>query len=345
MVAQGALIKMKLSVCEKAVVAIFSALALTGILFAGDSLADDNKGQSRFITLGTNSGPVPNPARAEASNVLVSGKNTIVVDAGDGVAWQLAKAGISLGKVDTVFLSHLHFDHTGGLFALLSQRFQINYPGVVTIYGPQGTRQTIAGLVKAMDPVYEDSGWILSKIQDSPAEKVKVVEVTDGSKITIEDIQVTVSKNTHFILAEKEGDSKVRGLSFRFDLPDRSIVYTGDTGPSEDVIRLARGADVLVTEIMDADVSLEKAKAVAAQEDPNLLQQVAITFATGALKAHFEQQHLSPEEVGLMAKRANVKSLVITHNALPDELIDGARDRVARNYGGPVAFASDLQVF
>ncbi len=336
---------MNLSGCEKSGLTILKVFSLTAIFLTGHVLADEKKGQSEFITLGTNSGPVPKPERAEASNVLKSGKTTIVVDAGDGVAWQLAKAGVSLGEVQTVFLSHLHFDHTGGLFALLSQRFQINYPGVVTIYGPEGTKQTVDGIVQAMNPMYEDGGWILSKIQDSPAEKVKVVEITDDSKVAIDDIEVTVSKNTHFILAEKEGDTKVRGLSFRFELPDRSIVYTGDTGPSDDVIRLARGADVLVTEIMDAQVSLEKAKAVAAREDPNLLQQLGIKLATPMLQEHFERQHLSPEEVGLMAKRADVKSLVITHNALPDELLDEARERVARSYSGPVTFASDLQVF
>lgn len=329
----------------KSVAVTLCALAMAGLLCTASAVADDSKPQSRFITLGTNSGPVPNPDRAEASSVLTYGETTIVVDAGDAVAWQLAKAGVSLGDVQTVFLSHLHFDHTGGLFALLSQRFQINYPGVVTIYGPEGTRKTVEGLVKAMDPMYEDGGWILAKIQDSPAEKVKVVELTDGSKVTLDDIQVSVSRNSHFILAEKEGDSKVRGLSFRFDLPDRSIVYTGDTGPSDDVTKLAMGADVLMTEIMDAEVSLKKAQAVAAREDPNLLQKLAITFASGALKQHFERQHLSPEEVGLMAKRARVKSLVITHNALPDELIDEARDKIARNYSGPVSFATDLQVF
>lgn len=335
----------KLAGCKKAVVLACNAIALTGSLLTGNALAQADSSPSKFITLGTNSGPVPNPQRAEASNVLVSGKTTILVDAGDAVAWQLAKADISLNKVRTVFLSHLHFDHTGGLFALLSQRFQINYPGVVTIYGPEATKQTVDALVKAMDPVYEDSGWILSALQDSPAAKVKVVEITDGSKVTVDGINVTVSKNSHYILAEKEGDKKVRGLSFRFDLPDRSIVYTGDTGPSEDATKLAKDADVLVTEIMDANVSYDKAIAVAAKEEPNIAEKVAIKFGAALLRNHFERQHLSPEEAGLMAKRANVKELVITHNALPDELLDDARKRIAVNYSGPVTFAADLQVF
>jgi len=323
-------------------------LAVTVFLpaaFASVTLAAGDGGAVQFITLGTNSGPIPNPQRAEASNVIVQGNRAIVVDAGDAVAWQLAKAGVPLNRVHTVFLSHLHFDHTGGLFALLSQRFQISADGVVTIYGPEGTRRTVDALVNAMEAGIEDSGWILSKFQDTPAEKVKVVELTAGSTVTVDGIKVTVGKNSHYILAEKEGDKKVRALSFRFELPDRTIVYTGDTGPSEDVVKLAHGADMLVAEIMDAQVSLERIQEKAIQESPGLLNRVGITLASGVLKNHFEQQHLSPEEVGAMASRAKVKSLVITHNAIPDELLEEARERIGKQYTGPVTFASDLQVF
>ncbi len=329
-------------------VRIAAVLKLSLLLVAGQAIAADGAAGARssaFITLGTNSGPIPNPDRAEASNVLIYGDQVIVIDAGDAVAWQLSKAGVGLDKVNTVFLSHLHFDHTGGLFALLSQRFQVNAQGVVTIYGPEGTKETVAGLVQAMLPVTADNGWMLSRIQPEPAETVEVVELTHGSEIALGDVRVAVSRNSHYILVEEEGDTQVRGLSFRFDLPDRSIVYTGDTGPSDDVIVLSQGADMLVTEIMDAEVSYELLQDRVAATDPGLLQSVAIKFAGSALKKHFDRQHLSPEEVGDMAQRAKVKSLVVTHNALPDELLDEAKKRIAAIYKGPVSFASDLQAF
>jgi ribonuclease BN (tRNA processing enzyme) len=318
---------------------------LVSYVLADVAVADTPPVQSKFITLGTNSGPIPNPQRAEASNALVVGKEAIVIDAGDAVTWQLSKAGISLTDVHAVFLSHLHFDHTGGLFALLSQRYQTHADGVITIYGPVGTQRTVDALINAMAPLLEDSGWILSKFQPAPAETVKVVELTAGSKIALDNVKVSASKNSHFILAEKEGENKVRSLSFRFDLPDRSIVYTGDTGVSDDVVALAKDADLLVTEVMDAKVSLERIQTLAEQTSPGVLQNIAIKLAGNTLLEHFEREHLSPEDAGRMASRANVKSLVITHNALPDELLDAGRQRIGANYQGPVIFATDLQAF
>ena len=69
---------------------------------------------ARFVTLGTMGGPLPHAARSQPANVLVSDGNVYVIDAGDGAAGQLAQAGIALGDVDGIFLSHLHGDHLEG---------------------------------------------------------------------------------------------------------------------------------------------------------------------------------------------------------------------------------------
>src|SRR5687767_13802547 len=94
---------------------------------------------SVFITLGTQSGPIPSVHRAQPANVLQWGDQAILIDAGNGVTEQLAKSGISLGAIDAVLISHLHFDHIGGLLAVLGRRYQAMHPGAVTIYGPRAT--------------------------------------------------------------------------------------------------------------------------------------------------------------------------------------------------------------
>lgn len=320
------------------VVVLVSALLASPISFS------DGNVRSKFITLGTNSGPIPNSARAEPANVLIYGDSVIVVDAGDAVAWQLAKVGIALTEVDAVFLSHLHFDHTGGLFALISQRFQINAPSVLTIYGPAGTRKSVQALLTAMRTMVAGGG-ILTKIQGDPADKINVVEIDQHSIITLAEVVVSTSKNSHYILSEQAGETKARSLSLRFDMPDRSIVYTGDTGPSGDVIKLAQGAVLLVTEVMDAEVAMQTAHTLFAKSEPSLMQSLALKFASGALKEHFERQHLSLEEAALMAQRANVKTLVISHNAVPEKLLAATHERITKHYQGPIIFASDLQEF
>ena len=89
-------------------------------LATSSALGADRDGT--WITLGTAAGPIPDPVRSQPANVLVLGEKAYVVDAGDGTAGRLAQAGVSLHAIDAIFISHLHFDHTGGLAVLLALR-------------------------------------------------------------------------------------------------------------------------------------------------------------------------------------------------------------------------------
>ncbi len=133
-----------------------------------------------FTTLGTGAGPRPDAHRAQPANLLTYGKLYILIDVGDGAAQQLAKAGVPLESVTTVFLSHLHFDHTGGLFAYLSRRFQLRAPGVATIYGPPGTKATVDALVAAIAPGVASAINIGARNPTAPADTVRVVELYDN---------------------------------------------------------------------------------------------------------------------------------------------------------------------
>ncbi|MBT3624599.1 MAG: MBL fold metallo-hydrolase, partial [Gammaproteobacteria bacterium] len=124
--------------------------------------------------------------------------------------------------------------------------------------------------------------------------------------------------------------------SFRFDLPDRSIVYSGDTGPSKALENLAEGVDLLICEIMMPQKSLNSIRVTR----PDVPER-----ALSAIMNHFQRQHVSPEEAGLIAKRSAVKKLVLTHNAIADQFIDEAGKVIAKHYEGPVSFAEDLDSF
>lgn len=289
-----------------------------------------------FTTLGTNSGPIPNPQRAEPANLLQVGDQNILIDVGDGAPWQLAKAGVPLGKVHTILISHLHFDHTGGLFAFISQRYQILEPSPVTIYGPPGTKALVASLIDAISKSTEGANNMRGFAPGGPADNIEVIELADGSQVTLGEVKVTVARNTHYAATAGGDDPRYSSFSFRFDTPGRSIVYTGDTGPSPAVEALARGADLLVCEIMDPDIALTRAFEKHPEAPP---------FIRNMIAEHFHKEHMSPEEVGLLASRAGVKALVLTHNALPDEDIAAAGRTIAEHYSGPVTFAHDLDRF
>ena len=106
----------------------------------------------RWTTLGTAGGPVPTADRAEPSNLLVAGDQQILVDTGDGTVNQLAGLGMDMRRIRTVFISHLHLDHSGGLAAVIGLRWMNQFPGQLTIYGPPGIREVVDGIIASMAP-------------------------------------------------------------------------------------------------------------------------------------------------------------------------------------------------
>ena len=319
-------------------VTLLSSLFAAGLLALPLAVHADEAATSKsvYVTLGTNSGPIPNPERSEPANFLQSGGQNILVDVGEGASWQLSKVGVDIGQVQTVIISHLHFDHTSGLFAFLSLRYQGMNTDPVTIYGPPGTKRVVDALLEAMKPNDETPSGLWSFLKTDPAKIYKVIEIADGAQFQIGDVHVTAAENSHYSFKPGSDDwKKYVSFSYRFDMPDRSIVFTGDTGPSEAVEKLAANADLLVSEIMDPELALEK----------NEEKRYIPFFIKPAIRAHFTKEHLSPTEVGLLASRAHVKALVLTHDALPDDAIPNAGKEIAVNYKGPITFAKDLDRF
>ncbi|WP_343504310.1 MBL fold metallo-hydrolase [Alloyangia pacifica] len=292
--------------------------------------------ETTFTVLGSGGGPIARPDRSQPANLLqVNGRN-IVIDAGDGLSIRLAAKRLRMGDVDDVVLSHLHFDHVGGLLAVLGQRFQTNPDKPVMIYGPPGTKALIDGMIEGMGPAMEAAYGLADATIMTADELVQVQEIRGGETFTLGDVTVTTAKNTHYSFAHgSELEAKYESLSFRFETPDRTIVYTGDTGWSDAVIALAQGADLLISELIDLPSIMDTVRKTAPEH------------LVGEIEQHLSAHHVTPEEIGRMAVAADVGKVVATHIAagarVTPEMTQDWAQQISAIYGGEVAIAEDLQ--
>jgi ribonuclease BN (tRNA processing enzyme) len=323
-------------------IACVLTLTLTLTVASRTQPASPPKSGTRLITLGTRSGPIPTVGRAQASNLLIVGGALYVIDAGDGVTRRLTRFGANFRNIDNVFITHPHSDHTSGLAALMSVIYDVNRASPVNIYGPPGTAASVQGLLQYLA--------VSSDIRISDGTKgTPVTQVFAGhdlgSGAVFQDgkIKVTAVENTHFHFAPgSPGYGKYKSYAYRFDTPDRSIVFTGDTGPSEAISELAKGADMLVSEVTAPIEDYKKQQIRIGRWQTMTAEQQA-----GAIR-HMMEEHVTPEEVGKMAARAGVKSVVLTHlPATADQENDYKRfvTQIKEQFAGQVLIANDLMEF
>jgi ribonuclease BN (tRNA processing enzyme) len=298
------------------------------------------KSGTRIITLGTRSGPQPDVDRAQSSNLLIVNGSQYLIDAGDGVTRRLIRLGTNFRNIDNIFITHPHSDHTGGLGALMGLIYDLDRRKLVNIYGPPGTEASVRGLLQFLTVSAE------IRISDG-TNTIPVNQLFSGHDVGAgmifqdTNVKVTAVENTHFHFQPgSPAYGKYKSYCYRFDTPDRSVVFTGDTGPSDAVTQLAKGADVLVSE---ATNPVEEFKAT--QIKLGLWQSKTPEEQAGMIRHHIEE-HLLPEELGKMAAGAGVKTVILTH-LQPSPNNDYTRyvDLVKKSFSGQVLVAKDLSEF
>jgi ribonuclease BN (tRNA processing enzyme) len=304
------------------------------------TVASAQKLGTRVITLGTLAGPVPAPHRAQSSNLLIVNGVYYVVDAGDGVTRRLAKANINMRQIGTVFITHHHDDHTGGLGTLMSEVWDLNRTEPINVYGPPGTEALVQAAVQYFTPSSE------LRIADG-GRSVPIAKVFFGHDVGVgqiyqdANIKVTAIENTHFAFHNgRRGEDRYKSYSYRFQTPDRVVVFTGDTGPFDGLVDLAKGADLLVSEAN----SVEARKQILIKSG----QWQAMTPAEqDRIMVQASRGHLAPADVGKLAASAGVKAVVLTHlTALPEgDDYTAWADEVKKYFSGQVLIAKDMAEF
>jgi len=296
---------------------------------------------THLITLGTRGGPGPTVGRAQSSNVLIVNGASYVVDAGEGVTRRLTRAGIAIRDIDNIFITHPHSDHTGGLGGLLSTEYDSNRTKPVNIYGPPGTDASVKALVQFL-AVSADIR-ISEGMRTVPPGKIFFSHDT-GVGVIYEDanVKVTAVENSHSNFQPgTPAYGRYKSFSYRFETADRVVVFSGDTGPSAALADLAKGADLLVTEVIAVDEWKEQ------QVRTGRWQSMTPEQQARALRRQVEE-HITPEEIGRMATRAGVKTVVLTHFLPATNPKDGYErlgEQVNKHFSGKVLVAKDLMEF
>jgi ribonuclease BN (tRNA processing enzyme) len=296
-----------------------STLAVTALSRGWPGAAQSRA--TRLVLLGTGGGPRPREASSAPAQVIVSNNVAYVVDCGDGVARQLVFAGIPLTTLRHVFITHQHSDHNADYGNLIWLAWVAGLSTRVDAWGPPPLEK-MTKLFFEMN-AYDIDTRISNEARVPLVPLVHVHEIRDGGTVMSDgNVKVTAALVDH--------PPVVPALAYRFDARDRSIVISGDTSPSENLVKLARSADVLVHSVMYPSAIDRLVGRV-----PN----------AAALKASILAHQTSAEDAGRVAQVAGVKMLVLSHLVPADdpEVTDRMWiDAAQSHFRGTVILGKDL---
>lgn len=302
-----------------------------------DATADLPDGLHLFLC-GTGS-PLPDPSRAGPCALVIAGDQMIVVDAGEGAARRIQLAGLPMGRVQRLMLTHFHSDHIDGLGPLMLLRWtQSAAQSPLPIHGPQGVEQVVAGFNAgyATDNGYRVAHHGAAIVPPGGAGGVAVpfaVPPADGNPLVVfrqGGLTVTAFSVDHRPV--------VPAVGYRFDYRGRSLVISGDTAASAAVTRNARGADLLLHEALQPRLVAAMTRALAMRGQQG----------TAQITRDILDYHASPEDAARTAEAAGVRHLVLTHIVppLPSRLFNPAFLGDAPDlFDGPIDVGEDGMLF
>lgn len=289
-------------------------------LAANPTGANAADGTFRVTLLGSGT-PDPRPDRFSASTLIEAGDQKILVDVGRGATIRLYQLHIPLSKIDVVFFTHYHSDHTVGLPDLMLTGWlpPPNFGHRTTpwhVVGPVGAKNLLAGIASAY------SADIKGREEDQhlPPEGIaaNVEEFTqDGVVYDHGGVKVTAFTDQHGIKP---------AVGYRFDYDGRSVLLSGDTAFNENVIKNGMGVDLLIHEVIAMSPELAK--------QPQFKKILEI--------------HTTPSQAGTVFTRTHPKLAAYTHISILGTPAPTVADIIAetrQTYQGPLEVGEDLMSF
>jgi ribonuclease BN (tRNA processing enzyme) len=299
------------------------AIGAFSSLVAGVSriaLAEAETSGTRIVVLGTGT-PNPDPQRSGPAVAIVVNERAYLVDCGPGVVRRAAAAeknGIAALKptqLNIVFITHLHSDHTLGYPDLIFSPWVLGRAEPVAAYGPRGLKAMTSHIEKAWE---EDIAVRRRGLEQANATgyKADVHEIKPGVVYRDGNVTVTAFPVKHGVWKEAYG--------YTFVTRDRKIVVSGDTAPTDEVVKACDGCDVLLHEVYNPHGEELK---------------------TPHWKEYFATFHTSPAELGEIARRAHPRLLILYHQVLERLPEEDLLEQMKKEYSGIWVSAQDLSVY
>ncbi len=278
----------------------------------------------KAVLLGTG-GPRPDPDRMGPSTLVSIGDDNIIVDAGRGVATRLVQAGVEITDYGYVFITHHHFDHTGGLGDLLFAAWNKARNKTIHVYGPRGTVKMVNHLFEA----YERDIWY--RMSETELTFEKLMDIRE--MVRVHDVEPgMVYQEAHWNVSTEYVDhGHGLGLSvedwpclaYRITDDEGSLVISGDAVYSSKLIQFSKDADALVMGCYYAGEEVN-------DHDTRLIAEHVLTSSLDA---------------GRIAAEAYVGKMALVHiREKPQRLLDAMVDEIRRDYDGEVIIGEDLLV-
>ena len=243
--------------------------------------------------------PIPSPGRAQTCVMVRAGENIYIVDIGDGSASNLRNWGIPFNKIKSVLLTHLHSDHIFDLASLHQASWIMQKrKAKLDVYGPQGVGLVTKGFETAYEPDYFFRN-------SHHGDQIAPLDVAGFNPYTVDLNQPKVIHEDGLIVTAFEvvHDPVKPALGYRFDYKGRSLIISGDTSYSENLIEKSRDADVLFHEAQ-ANHMINIIRDFNLQRGADLNAKLMEDITT---------YHTTPIEAAEIANLANVKNLIFYH--------------------------------
>jgi ribonuclease Z len=284
--------------CNNVISRIAKAAADRQASAEGQAMLEDDA--MNVFLCGTGS-PLPDPKSASSCTMVIAGGKTYVVDVGLGSQEVAQLAGIPSAAIGGIFLTHFHSDHIGELGEWAVQSWINGRSGPLHVYGPEGVDQVVSGFKQAYRP--DDTYRIAHHgLENLPIESTEWISHTvpyaNGPATPIFDeggLVISV-----FAVDHKPVEPAV---GYRFDYKGRSVVVSGDTDQSNNLEANAKGADLLIHEVLLKDV-ISMVSDSLGESGRKRLQTLAMDIT---------DYHTSPSEASESANKAGVDTLVFTH--------------------------------